>query len=48
VRNTHREEYRLKAIYNTVLRKIVFGLKRDEVTEVGESCIMRSAILHTI
>jgi hypothetical protein len=38
-----REEQRLREFENRVLRRI-FGPKRDEVQEVGESCIMRSFI----
>jgi hypothetical protein len=36
-----REEHKLRVFENRVLRKI-FGPKRDEVTEVGENCIMWS------
>jgi hypothetical protein len=34
-----REEYRLKVFENRVLRRI-FGLKRVEEQEAGNSCIM--------
>jgi hypothetical protein len=40
---TIQEEHRLKVFENRVLRRI-FGLKRDEVMEIGENCIMRSFI----
>jgi hypothetical protein len=36
-----REEHRLRVFENRVLRRI-FGPKRDEVTEVGENCMMWS------
>jgi hypothetical protein len=39
--------YRLRVFENRVLRRI-FGLKRDEVTEVGENYIMRSFITCTL
>jgi hypothetical protein len=38
-----REAHRLKVFHNRVLRRI-FGWMRDEVTEVGENCVMRSFI----
>jgi hypothetical protein len=44
---TLREEHRLRVFENRVLRRI-FGPKRDEVTEVGENCIMRSFITCTL
>ena len=43
---TLREERRLRALQNRVLRK-VFGPKRDEVTGNGESCITRSSMICT-
>jgi hypothetical protein len=43
---TLREERRLRVFENRVLRR-VFGPKRDEVTENGENCIMRSLIICT-
>jgi hypothetical protein len=44
---TLREEHRLRVFDNRVLRRIS-GPKRDEVTEVGENCIMRSCMVHTL
>jgi hypothetical protein len=44
---TFREEHRLRVFENRVLRRI-FGPKRDEVTEVGENCIMRSCMVCTL
>jgi hypothetical protein len=41
-----REEHRLRVFGNRLLRRIC-GPKRDEV-EVGEGCIMRSFIIHTL
>jgi hypothetical protein len=41
------EDHRLGVFKNRVLRRI-FVLKRDEVTEVGVNCIMRSFITHTL
>jgi hypothetical protein len=38
---TLREDNRLRVFENRVLRRI-FGPKRDEVTGVGENCIMRN------
>jgi hypothetical protein len=38
-----KEEYRLRVFQKRVLRRI-FALKRDELAEVGENCIMRSFI----
>jgi hypothetical protein len=35
-----REEHRLRVFENRVLRRI-FGRRRDEVTGVGENCLMR-------
>jgi hypothetical protein len=43
---TLREEHRLRVFENRVLRRI-FGPKRDEVTEDGGSCTMRSFIFYT-
>jgi hypothetical protein len=40
---TSREKRRLRVFENRVLRRI-FGPKRDEVTDGGENCIMRSFI----
>jgi hypothetical protein len=42
-----REEHILRVFENRVLRRI-FGPKRDEVTKVGESCVMRSFITCTL
>jgi hypothetical protein len=36
-------EHKLRVFENRALRRI-FGRKRDEVTGVGENCIMRSFI----
>jgi hypothetical protein len=44
---TLREENRLRVFENRVLRRI-FGPKKDEVTEVGENCIMRSCMVCTL
>jgi hypothetical protein len=44
---TLREEHRLRVFENRVLRRI-FGPKRDEVTVVGESCMMRSCMVCTL
>jgi hypothetical protein len=44
---TLREEHRLKVFENRVLRRI-FGPKRDEMTESGESCITRSFMICTL
>jgi hypothetical protein len=44
---TLREEHRLRVFEKRELRKI-FDPKRDEVTEVGEKCIMRSFINCTV
>jgi hypothetical protein len=44
---TLREEHRLRPFENRVLRRI-FGLKRAEVAEVGENCIMRSFITYPL
>jgi hypothetical protein len=44
---TLREEHRLRVFENRVLRRI-FGPKRDEVTEDGENCIMRSFVICTL
>jgi hypothetical protein len=41
------EEHRLRMFENRVLRRI-FGPKRDEVTGVGENCIMSSFITCTL
>jgi hypothetical protein len=41
------EEHRLRVLENRVLRKI-FGPKRDEVMEGGESCITRSFMIGTL
>jgi hypothetical protein len=41
---TLREEHRLRVFENKVLRRI-FGPKRDEVTENGENCLMRSIVI---
>jgi hypothetical protein len=43
---TLREERRLRVVENGVLR--IFGLERDQVTEVGENCIMRNFITCTL
>jgi hypothetical protein len=42
-----REEHRMRVFENRVRRRI-FGPKRDEVTEVGENCIMRSCMVCTL
>jgi hypothetical protein len=44
---TLREENRLRVFENRVLRRIT-GPKRDEVTGVGENCVMRSFITCTL
>jgi hypothetical protein len=41
------EEHTLRVFENRVLRRI-FAPKRDEVTGVGENCIMRSFITCTL
>jgi hypothetical protein len=43
---TLREEHRLRVFENRVLRRI-FGPKRDEVMENGESCTVESLIICT-
>jgi hypothetical protein len=40
---TLREEHRLRVFENRVLSRI-FAPKRDEIVEVGDSCIMRNFI----
>jgi hypothetical protein len=40
---TLRKEYRPRVFENRVLRRI-FESKRDEVTGIGENCILRSFI----
>jgi hypothetical protein len=44
---TIREEHRLRVFENRVGRRIL-GLKRDDVQEVGENCIMDSFITCTL
>jgi hypothetical protein len=39
-----RDEKKLMVFENRVLR--IFGPKRDEVTEVGDSCLLRSFITY--
>jgi hypothetical protein len=41
------EEYRRRVYENSVLRRI-FGWRRDELTEYGESCIMMSFAICTL
>jgi hypothetical protein len=44
---TLREEHRLRVFENRVLRRI-FEPRRNEITEGGENCIMRSFIACTL
>jgi hypothetical protein len=44
---TLREEHRVMVLENRVLGRIS-GRKRDEVTESGENCVMRSFITCTL
>jgi hypothetical protein len=44
---TLREEHRLGVFENRLLRRIS-GPKRDEVTENGENCIMKSFMICTL
>jgi hypothetical protein len=43
---TSKEEHRLRVFENRVLRRI-YGPKRDEVKESGESCTLGSFIICT-
>jgi hypothetical protein len=40
-------QHRLRVFENRVLR-MIFGQKRDEVTESGENCITKSFVICTL